>query len=538
MKNKPTNSLTQAAGPAPYTGEWTERTAAHLLRRATFGPTAAELRAAHDRGLRATLDELLRPGAPVAPPVNYVFRGDPAIPVGTTWVDKPYGPHDNENYRVQSLVGWYFNNVLDRQRGLREKMNLFWINHFGMTDVIDHRAQYRYVALFYELATGNFRELMERITVEPAMLQFLDGEVNNKENPNENYARELLELYTIQKGPQIGEGDYSNYTEQDVAALARVLTGWRNQPFPFRSDDTPVASYFDSRNHDTGDKQLSYHFNHAVIRDEGPAEYKTLIRIILDQAETARGICRELYRWFVYSEITPQAEAEVIEPLAAALRANDYEVAPALRLLLGSQHFFDMSVRGPMIKNPYEYMFSIVRPLGGFGHLDLTLKQEYGAGAKLGTLGEVMGMSYLFLPTVSGWRAYYDSPGFGRNWISPTTLQRRRNFSDDVTSGGFFAFDQLLPVDWTTFLHGFRNPGDVTALVGQLVTLLLPRALHPDQLAALGDQLVEGLPATEWTALVLAQRAEPLNDQLKRTVTSKLRRLLRAIFNLPEFQLQ
>lgn len=490
-------------------------------------------------GLGTTLDKLFQDTPPPAPPVNHFFENDPAVPVGVTWVDKPYSfQGDDENYRYQSLFGWYFQQLLAGSTTVNCKMTLFWINHFGMTEVKDHRAQYQYVSLFQDLATGSFRELIERITVAPAMLQFLDGEVNRGDNPNENYARELLELYTVQKGPLIAPGDYTNYTEEDVASVARCLTGWRNNDFLFSADGTLPESYFDAETHDDGSKQLSYHFNEAVITGNGEQEYRDLLTVILAQHATAEGIVRELYRFFVYTTISSTAEATIIQPLAAELLAVDYQIAPVLKELLGSEHFYEMSNRGPVIKNPYEYIVSLLRPLGYFDYLNLDVKHRYGIGVKLAYYGELMNMSYLFIPTVSGWRAYYDAPRFGRNWISPATLQRRKDFANDITRGLFFVYDTQLPLDWIGFLTELVNPGQVDALVAEVVRLFLSRPLTPGQLSALRERVLQGQTPSTWTVLYAEFQVEPENDSLRRMVADRVELLVEGVVSLPEFQLQ
>ncbi|WP_273445279.1 DUF1800 domain-containing protein [Neolewinella agarilytica] len=522
----------------PYSGSWGESEAAYLLRRAMYGPKLSEIHEAVRDGLSATIDRLFEPRPVPAPPVNYVFTGDPTIPVGTTWVDKPYRVQDDENYRIQSLNAWYIHNKLSDTVNIQEKLNLFWVNHFGMSGVIDHRAQYKTIELFYTYGSGHFGTLLEQITVDPGMLQFLDGEVNHRNNPNENYARELLELYTIQKGVQIGGGDYSNYTEQDVAAAARILTGWRNYDFVFSDNDTPVDSYFDSSYHDEGEKIMSYHFGNRVISNQGEEEYRVLISLVLEQEETAYAISRELYRYFVYSEIPEEVEQTVIACMANRLLSNGYNIGTILKELLGSQHFFDLSFRGAMIKNPYEFVLGVVRPLGGYDHLNLTTNIYYQMGSQLSNLISTMNMSFLFSPTVSGWRAYYDSPGYTRNWVSPVLLQRRREFSDGVTSPHFHTNNYLLPLDLIGFFSSLETPGDVNNLIDQLILLFLPKRPSPFRVSILQEQILEGLPAFTWLELYADFISNPNDEEISNLIERRVRRLLQAIFNMAEFQLQ
>ena len=527
---------TQYAIPA-YAGPWTRVQAGHLLRRAVFGPTATEIRQATTRGLQTTLNQLLTDTFASPRPLNYSFTGDPAIPVGTTWVNKPYGPNDNENYRNTSLSAWFVHNKIDGPVNLREKMHLLWINHFGLRSVIDHRTEHQYFELLYTHGMRNFRALLEAVTVNPAMLQFLDGQTNISDNPNENYAREFLELFTIQKGEQVGESDYTNYTEQDVAELARCFTGWRNNNFVFSSDNTRVASYFDADKHDAGTKTLSPRLDSVVIANGGANEYKRVIDILLRKEQTARALCREFYRFFVYSEISEEVEATIIAPLAGLLMAERYDVKPVLRALLGSQHFFDVARRGAIIKNPYEYVLGISRTLLGYGHLNLNLRQYYIMGAKLQDYATRMNMDFKNLPTVSGWRAYYQGPDYSRHWATPVTLQRRQETLNEIVTGSLHAENFLLQIDWFAALQSFEEPGELDALIGELLNTFLPRQLTEGQIAELKQVVLQGLPDNTWRVLYAQTLSNPNDEDSRRLLTSRFQQLVRAVLELPEYHL-
>ncbi|MCB0871736.1 MAG: DUF1800 family protein, partial [Solirubrobacterales bacterium] len=163
--------------------------------------------------------------------------------------------------------------MLEEGISLREKMTLFWHNHFAVSNVNDPKFLYRHVELLRNFAWGNFRELMKEITVDPTMLRFLNGNQNTRTAPNENYARELMELYTLGKGDLAGPGDYTTFTEDDVIQMAKVLTGWRDRGFNTVNPDVNVESFFTLNRHDTGSKQLSHRFNNEVITNLGDQEY-------------------------------------------------------------------------------------------------------------------------------------------------------------------------------------------------------------------------------------------------------------------------
>ena len=197
---------------------------------------------------------------------------------------------------------------------------------------------------------GNFKTLVKEVTIDPAMLLHLNGYVNSKQAPDENYAREMQELFTV------GIGDDSLYTEDDVIAAARVLTGWR-----INSD--PLASYFDTAAHDTGAKTFSAFYNNTTIpgSTNGDQELDALINMIFATTETSRFICRKLYKWFVYYEIDDATEADVITPMAAVLQSNNYDIKSALSVLFKSEHFFDTINQACYIKSPFDIIVGTLR---------------------------------------------------------------------------------------------------------------------------------------------------------------------------------
>ena len=522
-----------AAGLPPYTGSFGRREAGHLLRRTLFGPTLAEIDTAVSRGLQATLDTLFSPASPPPPPVNHVFTEDRNVPIGQTWVNSPFLEDvDVAGYRWHSLRGWYINHLIDSPTRVQEKMVMFWCNHFGMAEAGagDHRVQYDYIRLFREYATGNFRELIERITVHPSMLQFLNGRYNNKNAPDENYARELLELFTVQKGQP---GDV-NYTEDDIREIARVLTGWRVENL-WSTNEAPVRSYFHQPWHDEGTKQLSSYFKNAVIENGGAEEYKTLIGIIFQHPETARAICRDLYLYFV-GEID-EGTTWVINRMARLLRESDYEIAPVLRNLFASQRFMAPGRHSTIVKNPYEFMLSIARPLGGYGHLALDLNIRTRLAGSYHWWAKQADQDVFYPPTVSGWKAYYQAPGFYRNWISAPTLQKRRELVESMTWNGVWAEGEPRPFDWFGFLDGLTNPEDINDLIDDVALVFMARRLHPDQVVGLKEVLLPGLPDFEWTIQYRQYRANPDNPEYVNPIFNKLRDFFRALFSTAEFQL-
>lgn len=550
------------SGLAPYTGPWEKPQATHLLRRALFGPKRDEILDATAIGLSATLDKLFGDIDPADPPVNHFFTEDPNVPIGATWVDSPHLENVNvSDYRSPSMKGWLMNLLIDSPYSIREKIMMFYVNHFGMAGINDNKAEYQFIDLFQQDGLGSFQEMIEKISVLPAMLNFLDGHYSSKWAPNENYARELLELFTIQKGPLVGPEDYTYYTEQDVRVFARCLTGWQYQGFA-SSEHPNLTSHFVYNRHDDETnsnnpnqerKQLSERFGSVIITNSNEDEYKDVINVVFQQAETPKAICREFYRFFVHYDITQEVEDQVISPLAEYFADNDFNVGLTLRLLFESQHFFDIAVMGPMIKNPYEFIFSIARPLGGYNHLGMSMVNNSDDLSNIHTIYNI-GRSYYWRagnldmlafqpPSVAGWAAYYQTPNFYRNWIGSATLQERRRLVQAFTNQGLYTqtddgdYDPR-PFDWLGFIDNLTNPYDVNDVVQETVEIFLPREIHEDQFNALKSRLTGDVSDQEWTIQYGDYQASPNNPDVVNPLTNKVKDFFRSLFSMAEFHLQ
>ncbi|PPK87518.1 uncharacterized protein DUF1800 [Neolewinella xylanilytica] len=522
-----------------YSGPWDRETAAHLLRRTTYGPRIDEINKAVKDGLEKTLDIVLGDYEVPAPPVKYREGHDPAVKLGKTWVNTPY--IGGSKYRNLSFRSWFYNTMLlEEKTTIRDRMVFFWINFFAVHgEHGDARSVYEYVKLYQDLALGNFRTMLERITVEPQMLSCLDGALNHKDNPNENYARELMELFTVGKGELIAKGDYSTFTEKDVVSLARALTGWVNLDFRFSDQEIPVAAKFEASRHDTGDKQLSYHFGNQVIRNGGADEYKVVINILLKSENTALHFCRRLYRYFVDYTITDEIENDVIRPLAQTLLANNYEIRPVLRELFGSEFFYQSTLRGCVIKNPIDLLMSCLRPFNEYKHLDwIDLRFRYEMGENYSGDCHSLQLDFQQPPTISGWKAYYDGPQYHRHWISPALMQQRYWVVKKVTGRNFSVDNNLLPLDLHTFMKSFSNPHDINEVVKEFILIFLPRAISDQQFLKLKSWLLQGSSEMVWSTEMTGYLAHPNNNSYVRPIEDRLYDFFEKFFGMAEFQLQ
>ncbi len=529
VSKKTTATATVTNTFTPYTGVWGFEQAAHLLRRTTFGPTYAQIKQATSDGLDATISLLFENQPLPADPIYYNFENDPNIANGESWIDEPTNfviPGLN-GARKRSLQAWSFKAFRESGMNIREKMLLFWHNHFVVADTNDSRFQYTYMNLLRENALGNFKELVELITIDPSMLQYLNGTQNSKNAPNENYARELLELFTIGKGDAAGPGDYTNYTEDDVVQIARALTGWRHFDI---NDLTQVKAGFVVNRHDTDDKQLSHRFNNVVISNGNEEEYKTVIDIIFQKDEVARFLSRKLYRWFVHFDINSDVEANIIEPMAQMLIADNYDVEPAIMALLSSEHFYDMSVRGCMITHPIDYLFKMVNTF----ELELNpdILQEYNILRRLFTAMAPLEMVMYAHPNVAGWKAYYQAPQYYKIWINAVTLPVRMNYSD-VLSEGFNVSGFQVKLNVLNFTASLDNPADPDDLINEIASILFAQPLAEEQVVSLKN--THGITNPEWQDEYLDYSTG--NISLEPAIENKLKSLVKTMLKMPEVYL-
>ena len=568
---KPTSKSTVETVPQPsrlgistYKGTWDKDQMMHLLRRSLFGVKHADVEYFKNKNLNQCLDRLLTLAPTPLPPVVNFNNGkddskldpttefitqDPYAKLGETWVDKPYGallwyiPYERrmsflDSERRFGLKGWWAGLQIHQDQSLTEKMTLFW-NGFLVTQmkgVFDARMSYKYVALIRQHALGNFKTLVRAIVTDPQMLKYLNGNNNVAGAPNENFARELQELFTI------GKANGNAYTEDDVKAAARVLTGWTDN---FISPESYVIeSTFQPGKHDTGDKQFSSFYNNTVIKGrsgaDGAKEIDDLIDMIFKKKETAKNLCTKLYRWFVYYLIDEQVEKNVIEPLAEILIANKYEVAPVMRALLGSEHFFDNTYKGCMIKNGVDYVIGVMRQFEVALPLASDIPKHYDALINVANTMENTGMNIGDPPIVAGWPPYYQEPTYHRLWIDATTLPIRNELTDRLCSAkGWNEMDITMNIDVLAFTKTLSNPSDPNKLIEDSTYILSPNKFDKEQTDNLKKNFLLSGQSTDyyWTEAWNEYIAKPDDEAAKSVILNRLRPYYQFVLARAEYQL-
>lgn len=549
-KQSNASAATAAAvgGLAPFTGTFDRHAAAHLLRRVTFGATRAQILQAEADGLATTIAKIFTPPPATEEPINHRYPNDPNCTIGEVWLDAPYS-FDNElqAYRAESLIAWTGFQLLQPTISIQEKLTLFWHNHFVVGDIADPKFVYDYAKLLRLQGLGNFRDFTKAITINPAMLRYLNGNQNVNTSPNENFARELVELFTVGKGDLVGPGDYTNYTEDDIQAMSRILTGWTDRGW-FALDNTPVGSTFVSSKHDNGSKQLSHRFGNAVINGSGSLEYEILIDIIFQQPACAQFICTKFYRFFVSDHIDEDIQTNVIDPLAQLMISFDYDIQPVLEALFQSEHFFSDGAHGCVIKSPMDFTLGMIRQF----EVELTddMFGLHRQSMAILNASSFLGMRYYNPPNVAGWKAYYQEPAFHQVWINAVTLPQRMGYAYGAINEGFKIYDgdpdddplttieiDDLVFDPLLFVDNLEESANINAVVDAFSLVFLPRPLSIEQIAYLKQVLIPGLPDFEWEVEYLEYASDPTNEGLATAVRQRLKNMATVMLTMGEFQL-
>jgi uncharacterized protein (DUF1800 family) len=521
----------------PYLGPWTRAQAAHLLRRTLFGPTHQQISYFSGISMNDAVNQLLAV-TPVSPPLAY-DAGETVVAQGQPWVSAlyPANPVSNqlcEMARVKSLSAWLMRNMNYETANIGQKMFFFWHNHFGVSFSSDARAAYTYFELLRSNGLGNIKQLVKDVTLDPNMLIFLNGNTNSEAHPNENYSRELLELFTIGKGEQIAPGDYSNYTELDVASGAKILSGYIVQGIRSSTVSAASATYFNAL-HDSSIKTLSYHFNNATVPNAGAQEYSNYIDIIFQQPQVAYYLCKKLYRFFVNYDITNDVEVNILPEMAQTMIANNYDVLPVLQELFTSQHFYDNAYLGSIVRSPLETVFSMLNSTET--QLNVNLTTDYNVYFNMFLACGNMGLDYLNPASVAGWEAFYLSPAFSRLWVNSTTIKFRFDISSGLNVYGIPISGYTLKIDPIPFLNNLSIPSSADAVIDDICELFIAKPVDAAMHNSLVNVLTNNLPTFEWTLQYNDYLANPNTPAFVDPVRQRVNLVLDRIFKMPQYQM-
>jgi len=548
------------ASLASFQGSLGQKRAAHLLRRTSYRYTKQRI----DQLASMTVDQAVSNLLTInALELEQPIYDDPATPAieQITWLIpvQPIPPDIDEYQMERRVLGWWLNEAV-HDEGIGHKM-AFFFHQFLATNYTTylHYTFFDYLRLMRWGALGNFKKMATKIVADNTMLLYLNGHQNSKTSPNENFAREFFELFTIGKGPQIAPGDYTNYTEDDIVQAARVFTGWRFQSTRATLDpetNIPRGTTQLSRHH-TGNKTFSSKFQNTVITGATTAaamytELDAFVNMVFAQPETARNFVRRIYRYFVHTNITPEIEQDIIDPLAETLRTNNYEIVPMLRKLLKSQHFYDMDdatnadeIIGGLIRSPLDLALQSINFFG------ITIPSPYTENNKhyftfynSAVYERMLGLanfSLFYPPDVAGYPAYHQGPEFSRHWFSSTSIIARYKLPQMLLTGKRVIGGstnssigiKLDIVPWVKNSGITFDPSNAYELVKDLLDYMLPAEIDNDRFNYFYDQVfLDGLPAADWT--YEWQNYLATNNQTE--VKIPLERLINHIMYSPEYQ--
>ena len=477
--------------------EWNQSSAAHLLGRTMIGPTYNDIIDSTNNRLNYTVSTLLGELETPEPPGSWVEDPAPA------WDQLTDDEVDElmQQYRdhMGEMATWWIIRMTQNSKNITEQMTLFWHNFFAtvQSKVFFPQAMYEQNKIFREYGLGNFKELLRRVTFGPAMMIWLDIHRSKKHNPNENFSRELMELFTL---------GVDNYSQNDIVEASRAFTGYVTNGVETNYDYENLVGndiHWDEW-HDFGNK--------TVLGQTGQWTGDDIINIILEQENCAKHICRRIYKWFVYENVNES----VVEEMADVLRDNNYEIRPALEFLFKSEHFYDNNYRGALIQNPIGFLPGLIRK---FGMQNFTFPD----GFLLRSVG-VLGMTPLEPPDVNGWIGY-------RSWINSITLPLRKLVGCSLVTGSspFGSFDFTVDVrSMAQSMYSSNDPGYASEqIVRKLALVLIGIPLSNELETRMLDILLDGAEPYDWNINAPAGDAQ----------WNRMKDLLMYIIRIPEIQI-
>ena len=526
----------------------------HLLRRTTYHITKAKIMDLATKTPSQALDILFTFTDPIpASPLN--VNNETIIPtVAEPTITDTLATANATNY---DKLWWLYQAYKDEsaQYKIATWLHLLFVTDDGAS--FWNNFDYKELLRFH--ANKSIKDLAIRMTTNPRMLVFLNNNLNKKNSPNQNYSREFLELFTILKGPQVGTGDYTNYTELDVQQAAKVLTGFTTNTAVLDKTNRlqnvdPVTNLpngiISITNHDTTSiKTFSYAFGGASINPGTTAvtiqtELENFISMVFNKDETAKAYCRRMYRYFVGRAISATIETDIIVPLAVFLKANNYNILPTLKKLLSSKHFYDEEdtivgdqVIGALTRNPLELLFHMMSLLD----LQFPLYQNNVASIHSLMNSKILSTSIncafpIFNPqSVNGFAGYSSSPDYDKNFITTASLRIRYLNTIDTFITGFsysgFQYKLNLPL-FVKSSGNFTSPQIADNIVTDFFNLLHIEVPDITRFNYFKDIFLGGLSVINWQ--------NEWNNYISTNNSSGVKipidRLVKALIKSPEFQ--
>lgn len=564
-----------------YEGDFGINQKRHLLNRVLIGNSSRHLKDLDGLTLDKAIN-LIFTHHPITQPVNDYYHDFSAEEYEKKYKSKDVGPKEfflskpanapdvnvmNEVVgaeRIQALYTWVHSEMYHQPTSIDWKLFLFQHNLTPVNLFGNYKYNYHYIKMLYEGTNKNYKDFIYELTISPLMLDYLNLKFSKKEAPDENFAREVQELFTVGKRP------FSKFTEKDVKEAARLLCGWHYDEHEavYKEGYLPISK-FSPENHDSGDKIFSSFYSNTVIKgrtgEAGKEELTDFLNMIFATEESSIYLSRRLVQFFVYPVLTDFVEAEIIRPLAKIMRANGFNLSETLKVLLQSEFFFAEEFQGSLIKSPYDYTFSIFKELDIING-DIVRKNnsqftgtqfsedkntflpkffayDYKTSIALGDwlryhFLNSQGMMLLGAPNVAGWAAYYQEPVYDLIWINSDSITQKKGQIDQIAgSGRSFSDNESLRVNLYSLLKNSKEPENINSFINELSGRFLKDPLTESTFLRIKKSVLgEGFPDYYWTSAVNAYLANPQKDNYN-TVYVRVMHILNQILMLNEIHI-
>ncbi len=544
------------AGLEPYTGEFGKAQKKHLLNRTMVGMAKRHMDDLDGLSLDQAIELIFTPEELGEPVNNYFMEMDAAaykeryesddVAPGEPFIDRPYKqlrPTFEEQFgseRHRAIRTWFYENIYNQGTSIHYKLFVF-LHNLTPTKAFDfggHKFLYNYIKLLFNSVFVDYKEYIYNLTLDPSMLNYLNLNLSKKETPDENYAREVQELFTVGKRP------FSKFTEGDVREVARAIVGWSVDYGIVFNEGHEHTARFSPWNHDTENKSFSSFYNNKVIQgkegDAGAEELQEVIDMIFETEESCIHPCRRLYQFFVHPVLTDDIEEHIIKPMAVIMRNNNFSLTEPLRVLLKSAHFFDDSFYNSLIKSPLEFTIGIYKEFNLFeGELAKWVQEDnttyyYSDGDRPDLFPDRItndnSKSYYFFetinwnttdqgmrlfepPSVSGWPAYYQEPVYDLFWVNSVTIKKRKQTTEGATRWGVWMGDGVnARLNIRVYLESFKTPNSLDALIDEMEDRLLGAPIPVQARIRLRNSVLGDKNPDYWTQLVDNYFNNPTKD--------------------------
>ena len=563
-----------------YQGEFEYKQKRHLLNRVLVGYAERHMKDLDGLNLDQAIDLIFKK-PDLGEPVNNYYHDFPAeeykktylvddVKPGEPFISKALSREERQGIpaefagreRASAYDSWTYASIYSQPTTVAWRLFLFLHTLTPYKeDNVRLKALYYSFKLTYEGAWRNYKDYIYDVTLSDNMLYFLNLKSSKKEAPDENFAREVQELFTVGKRP------FSKFTEADVKAAARLLVGWDSLYIENLTDEGFVTkNTFREDNHDTGDKQFSKFYGNRLIKgrkgpDGGKLELKEFYDMIFETDEVAIYLSRRLVQFFVYPVLNDYVEVNIIKPLAEILRKNNYCLAEALKVLLKSEYFFADEFYNAMIKSPMEYSMGLYKEFDLIkGHLTryennviynsffdedkkrfdakyfdpIYLSYRLFKDVKFDSIGR-QGYNFGNPPSVAGWQAYYQEPVYDLIWINSDSIKRRKELAESIIRNGIGLSERAqLRFNLNVLLKKTKDPSDINSFIRDLAKLITGTDLNEKAFVRIKKSILgDNLPDYYWTDAVRSFQNSPNYDNYN-TLFGRVGQILSQIIDLNE----